>query len=102
MISFFFLMIILYNDLCERAGLSDFYLIGGFIIIQLLIVLLMAADSLGSHGSSDHSSMSSSSRGYDRGLFVDEPPLSLQCPACNLTLRDPHLLSCCGAHICEV
>lgn len=58
--------------------------------------------SLESHGSSDVSSVSSSSRGYDRSLFVEDPPLSMKCPVCKLILRDPHLLSCCGAHICEV
>ena len=40
--------------------------------------------------------------GYDDQLFLDPAPESLQCPVCLLVLRDPHLLSCCGAHICQV
>ena len=40
--------------------------------------------------------------GYDSGLFVDDPPKYLECPLCLSILREPHLLSCCGAHICEV
>lgn len=34
--------------------------------------------------------------------FVQQPPESLQCPVCLLILRDPHLLSCCGAKVCAV
>ena len=33
--------------------------------------------------------------------FID-PPDSLQCPVCLSTLKQPHLLSCCGSHMCEV
>ena len=43
-----------------------------------------------------------SNGGYDDQLFLDPAPESLQCPVCLLVLRDPHLLSCCGAHICQV
>ena len=38
--------------------------------------------------------------GYDCE-FVDSLPDSLTCPVCLLPFRDPHLLSCCGANICE-
>ena len=34
--------------------------------------------------------------------FIDPPPDSLQCPICLSILKQPHLLSCCGRHICEV
>ena len=34
--------------------------------------------------------------------FVDCNLESLLCPFCTLPLRDPHLLSCCGAKYCEV
>ena len=43
---------------------------------------------------------SPSSGGYDYD-FVDSPPNSLTCPVCLLPLRDPHLVSCCGAKFCE-
>ena len=33
--------------------------------------------------------------------FVEEPPRKLECPVCLLTLRNPHLLSCCGLKVCE-
>ena len=33
--------------------------------------------------------------------FVDSLSKSLTCPVCLLVFRDPHLLSCCGANICE-
>ncbi len=38
--------------------------------------------------------------GYD-SEFVDSPPDSWECPVCLSTLRDPHLLSCCGVKICQ-
>ena len=40
--------------------------------------------------------------GYDDNDFVDSPPESLKCPVCLLVLREPHLLSCCGSHLCQV
>ena len=38
--------------------------------------------------------------GYDYE-FVDSPPDTWECPVCLSTLRDPHLLSCCGVKICQ-
>ena len=43
--------------------------------------------------------MATGKRGYDYE-FVD-PPKSLECPLCLLTLRDPHMISCCGYEFCE-
>ncbi len=40
--------------------------------------------------------------GYDDSLFIETPPVALTCPVCLLVLKQPHLLSCCGAHICHV
>ena len=40
--------------------------------------------------------------GYDDDNFVDPVPESLHCPVCLLVLREPHLISCCGTHICQV
>ena len=37
--------------------------------------------------------------GYDCD-FVDAVPDSLSCSVCLLTLRDPHLLDCCGVKMC--
>ena len=37
--------------------------------------------------------------GYDYE-FVDASPKSLECSICLLTLRDPHVVSCCGNHFC--
>ena len=39
--------------------------------------------------------------GYDYD-FVDGPPKSLECSICLLTLRDPHVISCCGNEFCQV
>ena len=39
--------------------------------------------------------------GYDYD-FVSPPPKSLECPVCLLTLRDPHVISCCGNEFCQV
>ena len=39
--------------------------------------------------------------GYDYE-FVSPPPKSLECPVCLLTLRDPHVISCCGNEFCQV
>ena len=39
--------------------------------------------------------------GYDCE-FVSPPPKSLECPVCLLTLRDPHVISCCGNEFCQV
>ena len=44
----------------------------------------------------------SPSQGYSESIFVTSPDLSFKCPECCLILRDPHLLSCCGSHVCEV
>ena len=38
--------------------------------------------------------------GYDFE-FVTAPPKSLECPVCLLTLRDPHVISCCGNEFCQ-
>ena len=40
--------------------------------------------------------------GYDDEQFVDVIDDNLKCPLCLLILREPHLLSCCGTHICRV
>ena len=34
--------------------------------------------------------------------FVDAPPKLLECPVCLLTLRDPHVTSCCGHKFCQL
>ena len=34
--------------------------------------------------------------------FLSPPPKSLECPVCLLTLRDPHVISCCGNEFCQV
>ena len=39
--------------------------------------------------------------GYDYE-FVSPPPKSLECPVCLLTLRDPHVISCCGNEFCQI
>ena len=38
--------------------------------------------------------------GYDYE-FIDPPPNSLECSICLMTLRDPHVISCCGNHFCH-
>ena len=38
--------------------------------------------------------------GYDYE-FVTPPDKSLECPVCLLTLRDPHMISCCGNEFCQ-
>ena len=38
--------------------------------------------------------------GYENE-FVESIPDTLSCPVCLLPLRDPHLVSCCGAKFCE-
>ena len=40
--------------------------------------------------------------GYDDGIFLSPPPKDLQCPACELTLREPHKFVCCGTIVCNV
>ena len=40
--------------------------------------------------------------GYSDVVFVESPPDSLTCPICLSALKQPHLLSCCGSHLCEV
>ena len=44
--------------------------------------------------------MATGKGGYDYD-FVDAPPKSLECPVCLLTLRDPHVISCCGHEFCQ-
>ena len=36
--------------------------------------------------------------GYE---FATPPHKSLECPVCLLTLRDPHMISCCGNEFCQ-
>ena len=38
--------------------------------------------------------------GYDYD-FVAPPDKSLECPVCLMTLRDPHMISCCGHEFCQ-
>ena len=45
--------------------------------------------------------MATGKGGYDYD-FVDAPPKSLECPVCLLTLRDPHVISCCGNEFCQL
>ena len=45
--------------------------------------------------------MATGKGGYDHD-FVDAPPKSLECPVCLLTLRDPHVISCCGNEFCQL
>ena len=40
--------------------------------------------------------------GYPDELFLFPPPQDLQCPICHLTVRDPYMLDCCGATLCQV
>ena len=47
------------------------------------------------------SGSSSNKGGYDY-VFVTPPPKSLECSICLLTLRDPHVISCCGNEFCQV
>ena len=49
---------------------------------------------------SGSSVVSNSKGGYDYD-FVSPPPKSLECPICLLTLRDPHVISCCGNEFCQ-
>jgi TNF receptor-associated factor 4 len=46
-------------------------------------------------------SMESPKGGYDYE-FVSPPPKFLECSVCLLTLRDPHVISCCGNEFCQV
>ena len=46
-------------------------------------------------------SMEHKKGGYDYE-FVIPPPKSLECSICLLTLRDPHVISCCGNEFCQV
>ena len=48
------------------------------------------------------SSGSSSNKGGYEYEFVTPPPKSLECSICLLTLRDPHVISCCGNEFCQV
>ena len=42
--------------------------------------------------------------GLDDSIFISppSPTQGLHCPICMLVLKEPHLLSCCGKHICQV
>ena len=40
--------------------------------------------------------------GFDERLLVDPPSDIPKCPVCIAVLKEPHLMSCCGAHICQV
>ena len=44
--------------------------------------------------------MESLKGGYDYE-FVSPPPKFLECSVCLLTLRDPHVISCCGNEFCQ-
>ena len=33
--------------------------------------------------------------------FVEPPPKSLECPICLLTVREPHIVGCCGNKFCR-
>ena len=44
--------------------------------------------------------MATGKGGYDCDFVT--PPISLECPVCLLTLRDPHVISCCGNEFCQV
>ena len=46
-------------------------------------------------------SMEPSKGGYDYE-FVTPPSKSLECSICLQTLRDPHVISCCGNEFCQV
>lgn len=43
--------------------------------------------------------MATGKGGYDYDFVT--PPKSLECPVCLLTLRDPHVISCCGNEFCQ-
>ena len=38
--------------------------------------------------------------GYDL-VFVETPPAEYECPICQLILRDPHIVDCCGYKYCN-
>ena len=40
--------------------------------------------------------------GYCDVNFIETPPDHLQCPICISVLKEPHIQSCCGSHMCEV
>ena len=44
--------------------------------------------------------MATQKTGYDCD-FVDDPPSTLECSICLLTLREPHVITCCGNHFCR-
>ena len=43
---------------------------------------------------------SKASGGFDCD-FVEPPPKSLECPICLLTVREPHIVVCCGNQFCR-
>jgi hypothetical protein len=49
---------------------------------------------------SDSSVVPSNKGGYDYE-FITPPPKYLECSVCLLTLRDPHVISCCGNEFCQ-
>ena len=38
---------------------------------------------------------------HDSLKFVEAPPEDVWCPVCMTVMRNPHLLSCCGRHVCR-
>ena len=47
----------------------------------------------------DDSPIATSQGSYCDVDFIEPPPDSLQCPVHLSTLKQPHLLSCCGNHV---
>lgn len=41
-------------------------------------------------------------RGGYRDAIFNNPVKTLRCSVCSLVPKEPHLLSCCGSHVCEV
>ena len=35
-------------------------------------------------------------------VFQEDPPKTLECPICLHTMREPHVISCCGHHFCRL
>ena len=40
--------------------------------------------------------------GYADEMFLSPPPNELHCPVCQLTLREPQKIDCCGTIVCKV
>ena len=41
-------------------------------------------------------------RGGYHGIVFLSPTEDYRCPICLMVLKDPHILECCGSHICKV